>query len=336
MKALVVGAGSIGRRHIDNLHALGIGELGVYDAHPATQRAVAADGIRTFDAYAAALDWQPDVALICSPSHLHLGQASDLLEVGAHVFVEKPLSHSWEGIPEFLRRADASDRVVQVGYNLRFHPAVRCIQENLAAGKIGTAWLLRARFGHYLPQWRPGHDYRETYAARVGQGGGVLMDCIHEVDYLLSWGGDVAETRASLARVSDLEIDGEDYATVFLRFASGAVGEVRADYLRYDKVREAEVIGSAGMLVWESQGRDPEAVLVRFFDPKTKNYTTLLELAGYDPNEMYVDELRHFLGCVRGEGEPLVTAREAARSLAIVLEARGAADGEMALTGRKS
>ena len=323
MKLVVVGAGSIGRRHIRNLRSLGSGDIAVFDPDPSSREWVSREyGIPTLETYEAALAWDPEAALICSPSHLHLRQAREFLSLGAHLFIEKPLAERWEGVPEFIEAAKASGKVVQVGFNMRFHPAVRLIRESLVAGVVGTPWVLRTRFGHYLPQWRPDQDYRDSYSAHAVQGGGVLMDCIHEIDYMLLWGEEVQEVSSLLAHASDLEIDTEDYATILMRFASGAVGEVRLDYLRFEKLREAEVIGSQGMILWESRGKAPEHVVVRRLDRGSQAYLTLHEAPNYDINETYVSEMNHFLSCIRGEEETLVSVAEAANSLAVVLKAR--------------
>lgn len=323
MRTLILGAGSIGTRHVKNLLSLGVRDIAAYDSDRFARRRISAEyNIPTLDDYASALAWEPEAAIICSPSHLHLSQARDLLSTGSHLFIEKPLAQEWEGVPEFIQAANQSGKVVQVGFNMRFHPAVQLIGQLLREGAVGKPWALRTRFGHYLPQWRPDQDYRNSYSAHADQGGGVLMDSIHEIDYLLWWGGEVKETRSLLAHTSDLEIDTEDYATVMLRFASGAVGEARLDYLRYEKLREAEVIGSDGMVVWESRGKAPEHVLVRRLERGSQTYSTVYEDPEYDINESYVSEMAHFLKCVQGEERVAVTLDEAAKSLEIVLDAK--------------
>ena len=323
MRILILGAGSIGRRHTKNLLSLGVRDISAYDPNRSARRGISDEyGIPTHDDYGSAVAWEPEAAIICSPSHLHLSQARDLLNAGSHLFIEKPVAIVWEGVPELIQAADYRGKIVQVGFNLRFHPAVQLIGQLLREGRVGTPWVMRARFGHFLPQWRPDQDYRNSYSAHADQGGGVLMDSIHEIDYLLSWGGDVREVHSLITRTSDLEIDTEDYAAVLLRFASGAVGEARLDYLRYEKLREAEVIGSSGMVVWESRGKSPEHVLVRWLERGSKDYSTLYEDPEYDINESYVSEMRHFLKCVQGEESPLFTLEEAARSLSLVLSAK--------------
>ena len=318
-----MGAGSIGSRHVQNLLSLGVRDIAAYDSDRFARRRISDEyRIPTLDDYGSAVAWEPEATVICSPSHLHLSQARDLLRAGSHLFIEKPLAQEWEGVEEFIQAANRSGKVVQVGFNMRFHPAVQLVGQLLRDGAVGKPWVLRTRFGHYLPQWRPEQDYRKGYSARADQGGGVLMDSIHEIDYLLWWGGDVQEIRSMLAHTSNLEIDTEDYATVLLRFASGAVGEARLDYLRYEKLREVEIIGSDGMVVWESRGKAPEHVLVQRLESGSQTYSTVYEDTEYDINESYVAEMSHFLKCIQGEEPPVVTLEEAAKSLAIVLDAK--------------
>ena len=325
MRVLVMGAGSIGRRHLANLRALGVSDLVVYDPLPAARERAA----REWDAVSveteeSALDREPEVVFICSPSHLHLRQARAVLG-RAHLFVEKPLATESEGVPALLEADRRGRRVATVGHNMRFHPAVRRIREEMLAGAVGRPWVLSARFGHYLPNWRPGQDYRTTYSAHAAEGGGVVMDGLHDIDYVLWWGGEVREVLPFRAAVSGLDIDGEDYAAVLLRFTSGAVGHVQLDYLRCEKLRGAEIMGSAGVLVWESLGKTPEWVRVRRIDAETRRSETLLDLPAYDVNETYVAEVQHFFRAIRGAEPPQLTLADAAASLPVVLAARAPA-----------
>ena len=303
---------------------LGVRDITLYDSDRAARRRASEElRVPTHDLYSSALAWEPEAALICTPTEVHLSQAQHLLAQGVHLFIEPPLAVSWEGVSEFVNAAEGSKRIVQVGYNMRFHPAVTRIQHEVIQGNIGTPWVLRTRFGHYLPLRQPNQDYRSTYSAQSAQGGGALMDGIHEVDYMLWWGGKVQETRSLLGQTSDLEIDVEDYATLLLRFESGAVGEVRVDYLRYEMLREAELIGSSGMLLWESSGDSSEHILVRRLDKESQTYHTLYEAPRYDINQTYIDEIKHFIACINGEVTPLLPVSDAAASLSVVLEAKG-------------
>src|SRR5262245_54469883 len=120
MKILVLGAGSIGRRHLTNLKSLAVEDLGVFDADASLTRQTADEfGITALASYQNALAWRADAVLICTPNHLHLHHASDFFHGGAHLFIEKPLASNWYGVPEFVEAVQNSRQVVLNGFNMR-------------------------------------------------------------------------------------------------------------------------------------------------------------------------------------------------------------------------
>lgn len=234
---LVLGAGSIGRRHARNLVAAG---ATVHVADPvAAEAPVGTRPVAWDDADPSAY---PGV-VVASPTVCHLDQTAHAVDVGARVLVEKPLALTRA---EAASLRDRNDRV-RVGFNLRFHAPVRRLVEVVHAGRLGTVRAARLWFGYHLPSWRPGTDYRRSYSARADLGGGVLLDAIHELD-LAVWllGPDLVVDAARLDRVGDLDIDVEDTVRALLRTAEGAPVEVALDYLSRDYRRGIEVIGSEG------------------------------------------------------------------------------------------
>ena len=325
MNMLVVGLGSIGRRHVRNLRALAIGAVSGCDPDPAARDAVRAEsGVAVFGDLGTALAARPDAVLVCTPTHRHLETARAALAAGAHLFIEKPIAAALDGVAALAAEARARRRVVLVGCNMRFHPGVQALKASLDASRPRRPLYFRARFSHYLPNWRPGTDYRVTYSARRDEGGGILMEGVHELDYLGWLGGDIGVATAWTGRISDLEIDGEDYALIGLTFKSGAQAQLHLDYVSPHKLRGCEVVGVDATLRWTSEGKAPERVRVTRATAGTEE--TLFESPGWDGNEMYVAELRHFVACVEGRERPHLDAEGAARVLELALTAREAAE----------
>ena len=325
MNALVVGLGSIGRRHLRNLRALGLGEVWGCDPDAAAREAVRAEaGGHVFGDLVEALARRPEAVLVCTPTHRHLETARAALAAGAHLFIEKPIAATLDGLGAFAAEASARRRVVLVGCNMRFHPGVQALKASLETGRPRRPLYFRARFSHYLPNWRPGTDYRATYSARREEGGGILMEAVHELDYLGWLGGDVGVATAWTGRVSDLEIDSEDYALVALSFKSGAQGQIHLDYVSSHKLRGCEVVGVDATLRWTSEGKAPERVRVTRATATTEEI--LFESPAWDGNEMYLAELRHFVACVEGRERPCLDAEGAGRVLELALAAREAAE----------
>lgn len=327
MKCLVVGAGSIGRRHLRNLQALSPGPLSVCETDSdALESAAREFGVKGYARLADALDAGPDAVLVCTPTHLHLPVATAALEAGAHLFIEKPLAASLAGAAGLVTKARIRRRTVLVGCNMRFHPGMASLKRALEQSAVKRPFYFRARFSHYLPNWRPGTDYRQSYSARRSQGGGIMLEGVHEIDGLRWLGGEVERIAGHAAHVSDLEIDGEDYALLLLQFEEGRVGQIHLDYLSPVKLRGCEVVGEEGVLRWSSEGKNPESVHVhRDAGPGGKR-EELYRCEAYDSNAMYVEELKHFLGCVDGSAKPALDLEGAVRVLALALAAREAAD----------
>src|ERR1035437_3886387 len=129
-RALVVGCGSIGRRHARNLESLGVRQLGFCDTSPETLKECREElSGEIFADYDEALrKFRPDLVLICTPPVYHVEEALAALQARAHVFIEKPLSHELGGIQALIAEARRNDRNVQVGYNMRFHPGLQILK----------------------------------------------------------------------------------------------------------------------------------------------------------------------------------------------------------------
>jgi predicted dehydrogenase len=324
VRSVVVGIGSIGWRHLTNLVRLEAGPVWACDPDGALlERAGRELGVKTFARLEDALGGGPDAVLVCTPTHFHVPLARAALEAGAHVFVEKPLAPTLDGTADLAALARARGRRVLVGCNMRFHPGVAHLRQALADGVVGRPLFFRARFSHYLPNWRPGRDYRGIYSARRMEGGGIILEGVHEIDYLRWLGGEVTAVTADASHLSTLEIESEDYALLSLTFATAAAGQVHLDYLSPVKLRGCEIVGDAGTLEWRSEGKAPEHVHVRAWPAGQGRWDDLYRSDDYDGNAMYLAELQHFVDCVDGRDEPLLDVEGGRRVLAIALAARG-------------
>jgi predicted dehydrogenase len=236
-QVLVLGAGSIGARHARNLVASGAA-VEVMDVDAA--RADAIDGATGRPLDLARLEAY-DGIVVATPTSLHADHGGAALATGAKVLVEKPLAAD---PAEATQLADAGGDRLAVAYNLRFHEPVRRTMAAVHDGSIGRLATLRLWFGSWLPDWRPGTDYRTGYSAQRALGGGVLLDAIHELDLALWAVGDqpLEVLGAFVGRVGPLEIDVEDTVRAVLASPDRSVSvEVALDYLarRYRRGIEA-------------------------------------------------------------------------------------------------
>jgi predicted dehydrogenase len=317
VRALVVGLGSIGRRHARNWAALGLGEVWVCRQARSPQPEPLGVDTRTFDDLDSALAAGPDVTLVTNPTSLHVPTALAAVRAGCHVFVEKPLASSLDGVAELLAEAERRQRRVFVGYNLRFHPGLARARELVLAGAVGRPLAARAEMGEYLPAWHPWEDYRQGYSARRALGGGPVLTFSHELDSLCWLLGPPRQVVGSAAHVSTLEVDTEDVAEIVLQFEGGAVGSVHVDYVRPLPRRYVEIVAEESILRWDY---DENRVLV--YAPATREWRVEQGRPTYTRNNMFLDELRHVAACLRGEVDrPCVDGTQGAAILAIALAA---------------
>lgn len=313
----VIGCGSIGKRHIANLKTAGAKEITAFDTREDRRREVSGRfGIPVVSDLGAGLSGQPDVVFVCSPTAFHREHALSAVRAGCHVFIEKPVSDSPDGLDGLVAEIRKRGLVSMVGCNFRFHPGLQQVKSLLDRGCIGRVISFRARFGHHLPDWHPWEDYRETYSARRELGGGIILDRIHEIDYARWLFGEVGRVFAWAGHESSLEIDTEDLAEILLRFRNGITGSLHLDYLRRRYDAGLEVTGEEGMIGWTYQRQ-----AVAWYEAG-KGSWQCRRWPGYDGNQMYLDEIRHFLAALEEGKAPLNPVPEAVKVLDIALAVR--------------
>ncbi|HKV27026.1 MAG TPA: Gfo/Idh/MocA family oxidoreductase [Candidatus Acidoferrales bacterium] len=315
MKILVIGCGSIGRRHAENLRELDAVDLLLYDASRDRSETLSRElQVRCVDTLDHAYHEQPDAALICAPTSLHLGLAAEALEHNCHLFIEKPISHSMAGVDRFLEEVEHKKRTLLVGYNFRFDPLLKTMEEWLAAGRIGRVVSARFHFGSHLASRHPWEDYRTGYGARRKLGGGVILDAIHELDLALWSFGQPETIYCAGGKYSDLEIDVEDVAEIVLTYA-GKIVSIHLDFAERPAERFCEIIGTRGKIRANLFART-----LRYFDGEACIWQSSGVHCSLD--EIYKIEMRHFLDCLAGRATPAVDGRTAAQSLALADDAR--------------
>lgn len=293
MRVLLVGYGSIGRRHAKLLQ--GTDEVGDMLAYRSGSDSAHIEGIREVYDFQEALSADPDVAFVTNPTGMHVETAVRCAKVGCDLFIEKPLSHAMDGVDRLCEVVKEKDLVTMMGCQLRFDPILQTVERRLADGAVGDVRSFDAVAGSYLPDWRPERDYRETYSASVKLGGGVVLDLIHELDYVDWLFGEIATTRAIVDRVSDLDIETEDIAEIACRTTQGTVGRIHLDYFRRPRRRDLEVVGSEGVLRADLEGKTLSL---------TNPTGTDRESFEYEPDERLRRQLDQFFEHVKTRESP--------------------------------
>jgi predicted dehydrogenase len=332
MKSLVIGAGSIGKRHLRNLKTLGVQHLAVIENDLQRLQHVSQEmGIACFPAVEEGLDWSPDFVIVATPTHLHCDQALDIVRRGIDVFIEKPLCHTNDRLFDLANESEKRRLVSLVGCNMRFHPGPAKIKELLLQRQLGKILFARIHVGSYLPAWRPGTDYRENYAANPETGGGCILDCVHEIDLARWYLGEVQDVFCLAGHFSVLEISTEDIAVLLCHHSSGAISEIHLDYVQRTYERGCQIVGEKGSIFWDFNGKQ-----VRWYDGDTARWTQFTQPQHWEVNQMYLDEMQHFLDCVRNRRQSLLPISEAVAVMQIVFAAKESArQGKLVSTTRE-
>ena len=207
MRFAIVGLGSIGRRHLRNLLQLGQRDIILVRTFRSTLPEEELRGFPAVRSLQSALEMGVDAVIVSNPTAMHMATALEAARAGVHLFLEKPISHTWEGVEALRDLVQARGLKVLVGFQFRFHPTLRRVREWIAEGGIGRPLFFRAHWGEYLPDWHPWEDYRQSYAARADLGGGVVRTLCHPLDYARFLLGDARVAWAYTAGVSDLELE---------------------------------------------------------------------------------------------------------------------------------
>lgn len=324
MKFLIAGLGSVGRRHLRNLLALGERDIVLLRTGQSTLPEVELSGFPVERDLDSALARCPDAVIVSNPTSLHLQVAVPAARAGCHILMEKPVSDSLAGISELREAVREGGGQVLVGYQFRFHPGLVEAGRILNEGIIGRPLSARAVYAEYLPGMHPWEDYRASYSARHDLGGGVILTLCHPLDYLRWLLGEVEAVWAFAGKLSDLEIDVEDTAEIGLRFAGHALGSVHLDYNRQPAAHQMEIIGTQGTLNWDYTQDDLQ------IQEAGKAACKIVPGSGrFERNDMFLAEMRHFREVMTG-AKPICTLEDGIRSLQIALAARqSAVDGRL-------
>ena len=316
MKIFIVGLGSAGRRHLKNLLAIGIPEEDIILIR--SGKSTLPDGELSkfhteYNLEKALKMYRPNIVIISNPTSLHMDSAISSGRCGAHIFIEKPISNSFDKLDELLRIIEREKKLVYVGFQYRFHPGLKFVKDLMHSREIGEIIHVEVHWGEFLPSWHPWEDYRKSYAARKELGGGVTLTLCHPFDYLRWLVGDVQSVYADIRNTGKLDIDVDDLANITLKFTSGATGTVHLNYLQKPKSHWIEIVGENETVRWE----DDSGRVQVYKNGTWHNYSF-----NYERNAIFLDEMKHFLACVEGKEKPKVSIEDGIEALRIALAAK--------------
>lgn len=315
-RILIVGLGSIGKRHLRLARGL-MPNADIRVLRHQNNNEVPEYSNGSYTNLDESVAFKPQIAVISSPASFHVGTSQSLADDGVHLLVEKPLSSSLTGVAHLIGTCRDKNLALLTGYNLRFLPSLQRYKDFLDEGIIGNIFSVRCEIGQYLPTWRPDTDYRTSVSASSEMGGGALMELSHELDYLRWIFGEVEWVKATLSQQSELEINVEDTAHLTLGFQPKAnkrqlIAQVNLDFIRHDTTRSCTAIGEKGTLRWNGLNG-----VVSFYSAGSNEWLELFSHL-HHPDESYLAEWKNFMECVVQHKKPLVTGEDGLKVLEII------------------
>lgn len=244
LKVCFIGVGSIAKRHIKNLQTVCADKNLELQIDAFRREGGKVDGIEHIYTDTGEMPYRYNVIFITNPTELHLDALRHFHSRGEHFFIEKPVVSlsQIEIAEEFERR---NDSVYYVACPLRYNAVIQYIKKYINPDDVIS---IRSISSSYLPSWRPGQDYRETYSAHKDMGGGVSMDLIHEWDYITYLFGWPKKIYSMIGKKSPLEIYSDDYAVYIAEFAD-KIAELHLDYFGRKTIREIQLITKEDTIV---------------------------------------------------------------------------------------
>ena len=355
---LIVGGGSIGRRHLGNLIEAGVREITVVEpredrrkeaqehakkaagANPLTLKLVASSD----EAYAAGARY--DGLVIAAPPRFHSAELRRAAEAGIPIFSEKPLAtdhEPWDELKSAVALAEERTKVGMVGYNYRFNLHLQQVRKLIKEGAVGRVLSVRGIFSQNLRDWHPWEGLNWFMASKA-QGGGVLLEETHLVDICRWLFGEITQVMAFNGTISSLKdepnYDTDDLAEVIAHFESGAIGSIHMDLFGRYHQKELEVIGEEATLFWTYDGTDIESNAIQIWKGKRAKLSP--DFSRRQPertiptdwevrNNMYRDEIRYFMdSCKAGKHlrDDVPTLRDGLQTIAVARAVRASAQSQ--------
>ena len=312
LQVLVIGCGSIGTRHTQVLTEMGVANITACDPSAAQREKLKAQfpQVQVEADYRAALaTGKFDCAFILTPTGMHLSMAKEALEAGCHVFIEKPLANSSEGVDELVALADKVGKKIMVGFCFRYHEVLKMAKDLLQQGTIGRLVNVRALMGEPFAVIQP--NYLNMYYSKYSG----AFELVHDLDLAL-WYADqpVEEVYSVYGPFSDMGMESPDSIELLLRFRDRMAATVHLDFYQHPRRRQMELIGVKGTILVEFASWD-EATL-SWYNTDTLQWHK--ETFSTRRNDMFRDEDAEFLNAILGRGEITCTVAEALRSLKVI------------------
>lgn len=320
---LVIGLGSMGKRRIRNLQALGVPRVIGFDLREDRRTEAATKyGIITYAVVADAYRAKPDAVVISLPPELHTPFALEALDHGLPFFTEASVVS--RDMDKLMARTREKKLVGVPSCTMRYFPGPRLVRRLLREDAIGKPLTWIYHCGQYLPDWHPWESIHDFYVSKR-ETGGAREIVPFELTWLTDAFGPVESVNANISKVSDLPVDIDDVYHVHVQHGNGMRGTLQIDVVARPAIRHLRILGSEGTIEWDGSRN-----LVRVWRASTKAWQEhsiaigTVESGYTSPEEPYIEEMRDYLACATALKQPTYTLEEDHRILHLLEQAEEA------------
>lgn len=334
MKILMIGLGSIGQRHLRNLKRVYGDEFEILAYRTRRLQQTFSDalqirdginleseyGLKVFTDIDEALAEQPDIAYVTNITSKHMETAITCARVGCNLFIEKPLSNTLNGIEELKRIVEEKNNKIFMGFQNRYHVCIKEAKKKLHSGVLGALQSASVEFSERLTTMHTYEDYRQTYMAKSNMGGGPVLNLqIHDLDLLHYLFGEPEEVTATIYKNSQLEVDVEDGASAIFTFKNGNGDEFPAfshtDFFQYPPVHVLKIVGEKGRIEIDMNKASFRLIV-------DGSIVEDLLFSEFQRNDMFVEELKDFINCIKNDTLPVIDLDQGIVSLKMAIGAK--------------
>lgn len=304
MNVLIIGLGSIARKHIEALQVLKVNAK-IYALRSKPDAEIVGEIENLYDLENLNLDF--DFAIISNPTHLHYEFIEKLAKKNIPLFIEKPAVNTLEHVNQLVDIIESKKLITYVACNLRFHPCIVYLKNKINSGILRVNEL-NVYCGSYLPDWRPGKDFRAIYSSNAKMGGGVHLDLFHELDYTTWLFGLPNKSKSYLRNSSSLAIDAIDYANYTLEY-DRFTANIILNYYRRKPKREIEIVLDEN--TWTIDLIKNEV--------RNDNNEYLFKTSNFNVKDTYVLQLEYFINSLKSKETPMNSFKDSLEILKICL-----------------
>ncbi len=286
---LIIGLGSIGKRHLRNLHNLGhrnINVLRLFNKNPleiSYRKKISQIYTSDKDAFGS----NPKYVIICVPTSLHRKYVAKSFEINAQILCEIPLYHNYSKYDlRFKKKFSFKNKIFVNGFNFRFHPILLKIKNIIKNNEIGKPLFSKFHFGEKINNIHTWENFKSRYEVRKELGGGVTRTSSHEIDMAYFLFGKIKSLYCDKKNLKIKDINCEDFVQINLNHLNGVNSTIILDFISNTYTRKMEIYFSKGIIEWNFNNSN-----INIF----KNNKWYKKNYKYDFNLTYIDEIKCLL-----------------------------------------